>query len=129
MDPGNEVYKDIYSFINTITNYFYKRIKALLASEIVSEMITLFANPANWCLRSCAFDIDGKPCGALSPNAVSWDVYGALCKINHDNNGEDYTQLHLACDLVKEKIIGENFDLEKWNDSFTDVADILALFS
>ncbi len=100
------------------------------ASELLSSMLSFFATPTNWCSGACARDENGMPVGPLSPNAVSWDIYGYLAKKNFEENPGNFEQLHLACDLVKGKITeGTSRDIEAWNDRFESVSDIIAILS
>lgn len=98
--------------------------------ELVAELLEFFQDPSKWCQGAVARDINGKPVGALSPDAVSWDLYGKLCKMNHETD-TSFATLHTAYQEVQAKLPpgSRNTDLEYVNDSFSELIDMLTFLN
>lgn len=117
-------------------------------AEIKSRMVTILNGGNAWCKGSNAVDSNESPVSALSPDAVKWDLYGALWKANFewsvDNNQTDpinWSVFHQTYNAIKDAVFPGwssetfttpanqwNFDFELWNDS-ADWSDVLAVLS
>lgn len=88
------------------------------AANLIAEIVSFFADPTKWTSGACARDENDKPVGALSPNAVKWDVQGYLIKLQFENNGTNFTELNAAYAGLQEGIPSNrtNRDIEAYND-------------
>lgn len=98
--------------------------------ELVKDLIEFFKDATKWTKGAVARDSDGKPVGPLSPKATSWDMYGRLYKINHDENN-DFTQLHVAYKDIQKKLPPgtKNTDIEFANDKFDNATDMITFLN
>lgn len=96
------------------------------ATNMIAEIASLFADPTKWTSGACARDANDKPVGALSPNAVKWDVQGYLIRVHFENNGTNYTELNAAYAGLQEGIPSNrtNRDIEAYNDTL-DAAGVV----
>lgn len=106
------------------------------ALEILQRMETIINGAGtddNWTQGAVARKADDSPCAALHPDAVKWDLMGALQKANWEWNVDEtndppiYTHYHEALDLIRDYFYSPtvpfenplaqyNSDFEKWND-------------
>lgn len=89
-----------------------------MPNTIKAEMITLLAGGANWTKGANARTAAGKPCSALSPDAVSFDIYGALLKAVSDSGQTNHAILQKVYTCLRDNIPSDykNRDVESWND-------------
>jgi hypothetical protein len=89
-----------------------------------------------WCKGANARTASGKWCSPLSPNAVAWDVYGALIKAKANNAAYHVSDFDAAYAHLKAKIpvvhtgagALKNNDIEHYNDTLA-FGSIAGLFT
>lgn len=96
------------------------------ATNLITEIVSFFSDPSKWTSGACARDENDNPVGALSPNAVKWDVQGYLIKLHFENNGTNFSELNAAYAGLQEGIPSNltNRDIEGYNDTL-DAAGVL----
>lgn len=101
---------------------------------LLTDAAAIVNTSGKWCKKANAKTSTGKWCSPLSPNAVAWDIYGALWKAFKTGAYVD-TDFHAAYAHVRAKIPvnfpnthQHNADIEMYNDSlaFGSVAGIFA---
>lgn len=100
------------------------------ATDLITQVKTTLASEANWCKGANARDAAGVYCGAGSPNAVAFDIYGALQKAVFDAGAANYKDMNEAYHMLRSAIPAgyKNQDIESWNDDAT-FADVQALLN
>ncbi len=85
--------------------------------ELKTALTTLLDNGDAWCKGAVARTASGLPCAPRSPNAVSWDLTGALIKAFEGET--DYTAYHTVLDELTQGIPPEfkSRDLDAWQDT------------
>lgn len=86
-------------------------------AELRSAVITLLNGGNAWCKGAGARDANGLPCPPRSPNAVEWDLTGAIIKAFEGET--DYTSYHVVLKELADNIPTsfKSRDLDAWNDS------------
>lgn len=97
-------------------------------SSLLSAAAALIATETAWSKGANARDADGNYCPILSPNAESWDLFGALVKARADEN-ETLDIFHSAYSVIRKNIPSDrkNQDIESYNDEM-DFGDVAAMF-
>ena len=99
------------------------------AQDLINSAISILASEDDWCKGSCARKADGKACPIGHPDAVSWDIYGALVKAHWASAESNFAFLNEANLLLTSRIPSDykSRDIEAWNDdsSFADVINLL----
>ena len=93
-----------------------------------AALALLGGSGADWSEGATARDAVGNPCAPLSPNAVSWDIMGALIAANEGNS--NYTNYNLVYKHLQGNIPSEfkNRDIESYNDSGLAWGDVSMIF-
>lgn len=100
------------------------------AQDLIDAAIALLAADTDWCQGATARKSDGLPCAPGHPDAVSWDIVGAL-RYSWQNGPEtSFLFYNEAYDTLRGRIPSgyKNQDLESWNDS-TDYATVMDLLN
>lgn len=99
------------------------------AQELITQVITTLATEDKWCKGANARNAAGVYCGAGSPNAVAFDIYGALQKAAFEAGATTFTDMNEAYNMLRDAIPADykNRDIESWNDdaTFADVKELL----
>ena len=100
------------------------------ATDLITQVKTILATEAKWCKGANARDAAGIYCGAGNPNAVAFDIYGALQKASLEADAPNYRDMNEAYILLRDAIPAtyKNRDIESWNDDAT-FADVQALLN
>ena len=96
------------------------------AQQILSGAAAIINAESKWTTKAIARKADGTPCGPLSTFAVRWDIYGAMRKAHADLN-LPLSDLHAAMDILREKFVTRNKDVDYFNDRNTYAACITLL--
>lgn len=90
-------------------------------ATLKAAALAIFTGPASWCKGANARDSNGLPCPILSPDAVAWDLYGAIYKAARAGGNTNYTFLHELLSDLADGITFKSRDLEAWNDDSSTV--------
>jgi len=104
--------------------------------SFLTDAAAIVGSSGAWCKGANARDASGKWCSPLSPNAVAWDVYGALMKAWHSNVAYHDSDFQTALAYVRAKIPAaftgggarKNTDIEAYNDTLA-FGSVAGLFS
>lgn len=97
------------------------------AAELKAAALLLLDGGTAWCQGANARDSAGVFCPIGSPDAVSWDIYGAMVKSMEPGDQASFSELYAD---LSSSIPGsfKSRDIEAWNDeaNWGDVASFLA---
>lgn len=96
------------------------------AAQILTGAAAIIDAEAKWTQYAIARKVDGTPCGPLSTHATQWDVYGAMRKAQRDL-ALPLSDLHGAMEILREKFVTRNKDVDYFNDQNTYAACITLL--
>lgn len=93
--------------------------------SLLTDAQGIFSGASLWCKGANARDSTGKWCSPLSPNAVAWDIYGALIKAKAGNAAYHDSDFDTAYAHLRGKIPAaftgagalKNTDIEHYNDT------------
>lgn len=88
------------------------------SQDLIDAAIATLATASDWCQGACARKADGVACPIGHPDAVAWDIYGALVKAHWDSSDQDFTFLTEAYETLSGRIPSDykSRDIEAWND-------------
>ena len=91
----------------------------MTSAEFLTAIIALLNSGTAWCKGANARDADGLPCAPRSPNAVSWDLTGALIKLSEGQS--NYTSFNETLSILTTRVPAtfKSRDIEAWNDTAT----------
>lgn len=102
------------------------------AATLKAAVLTILAGGASWTQGALARKADGLPCSPFHPDAVEWDMMGALIKAQLESDEPNYASYQLVYASLRDALPAgtRNKDIESYNDD-ADVAwsDINALFA
>lgn len=100
------------------------------AQNVLNGARALLSTEAKWVKFCSAKTAAGDMVGWNHPDAVAWDLYGAMRKSAYNLYGNDHTHMSEAYDIVEARIPGsaKSRDFDVYNDSSTydQVMSILA---
>ena len=100
------------------------------AQNVLNGARALLSTEAKWVKFCSAKTAAGDMVGWNHPDAVAWDLYGAMRKSAYNLYGNDHTHMSEAYDIVEARIPGsaKSRDFDAYNDSSTydQVMSILA---
>lgn len=101
-----------------------------MPNVLKADIVTLLSGGSAWAKGAVARDSAGLPCAALSPDAVAWDLYGALLKVISDSSQPDHSMLHRMNEYLRNSIPStfKSQDIDAFNDAAV-WADIDSLLS
>lgn len=97
--------------------------------ELLTATQAVLGTESEWCKGAGARKVSGLPCAPLNPDAVSWDIWGALVKASVDIGASLETR-NLVYKYLRDNIPSDykNRDIESYNDAI-EFADLAGLFS
>lgn len=96
--------------------------------ELKTAVLALLDGGSAWCKNANAVDGSGNRISPLHPDAVSWDLMGAIIKAFEGET--DYTSYHLVIKDFTDAIplSFKSRDIEAWNDDadWSDISQAIA---
>lgn len=100
------------------------------AQNVLNAARALLSNEAKWVKFCSAKNAAGEMIGWKNPDAVAWDLYGALARASYNLYGNDHTNLSAAYDIVESRIPvdAKSRDFDVFNDGAT-YAQVIAILA
>jgi len=99
-------------------------------ATLKAAALAIFTGSSVWCQGANARAANGDPCPILSPDAVAWDLYGAIYKAARAGGNTNYTDLHGLMADLSDGLVFKSRDLEAWNDdpstTYSSITSILS---